>query len=278
MEIEDQAEAFAALGHPLRLAVFRLLARRAPHGVAARAVAEALGVLPQSLTRHLDLLVRAGLADRVRQGRSLLYSLGPDRAGALLDYFHSDCCRGRADIGATLLQGLAARMVREESAITGKRKFRVLFIGTRNAVRSIFAEAILRAATECPIEAWSAGTDPADELPASVVAVLQGAGYVSDGLGPKSVSAFSGPDAPRFDMVITLCDQAANRETPVWPGQPIGAHWAVPDPVQEAALADTLAAVRGRVAALKALPFKSFDRVALQRRLDAIGAGDFIGR
>src|SRR3546814_19796295 len=100
MEHEAFAEALAELGHPTRLSVFRRLARHAPCGVPATEIADALGVAPNTLSPHLDMLTRTGLIGRERRGRSLLYRLDVEGAGALVDYLAGDCCHGRPDVCA----------------------------------------------------------------------------------------------------------------------------------------------------------------------------------
>ncbi len=160
--------------------------------------------------------------------------------------------------------------------------FNVLFICTGNSARSIFAEAILAREGAGNFRAFSAGTRPSSELNPHVITVLQNLGHDVAGLRSKNISEFQQPDVPRMDFVFTVCDRAANEECPSWPGQPISAHWGMPDPVKaqgteaEKAFAfmEAYRTLRHRISAFVALPVASLDRMSLQRRVDAIGRED----
>lgn len=275
MNLGVQAEALAALGHPTRLAVLRLLARRAPGGVPAAELAEAVEVGPSTLSSHLDILARAGLAARQRRGRSILYRLDAAGAGALIEYLAADCCRGRPEVAPPAPRPLAAA---ESSDMAHGRPLEVLFICTGNSARSIFAEALANHLGRGKLRAHSAGSRAASEVDPRALALLRQAGVPTAGLRAKSVAEFQGPGAPAFDFVFTVCDRSANEECPPWPGQPIGAHWGVPDPVkaegakaeQARAFAEAFRALRHRIAAFAALPFETLDRRSLQRRVDEI--------
>ena len=136
------------------------------------------------------------------------------------------------------------------------RKFNVLFICTGNSARSIFAETILSDLAGDRFVAYSAGTKPRSELNPFALAVLEQKGHDVSVLRAKNISEFQGPDAPQFDFVFTVCDQAANEECPAWQGQTISAHWGLPDPVKvegtdaEKSLAfhQTYGALRNRIA------------------------------
>jgi ArsR family transcriptional regulator, arsenate/arsenite/antimonite-responsive transcriptional repressor / arsenate reductase (thioredoxin) len=127
--------------------------------------------------------------------------------------------------------------------------------------------------------AFSAGTRPQSELNPHAIDVLENLGHDVSRLRSKDVSEFQRPDAPRMDFVFTVCDQAANEDCPSWPGQPVSAHWGMPDPakVQGAAAEKSLVfmeayrMLRHRLSAFVALPVASLDRISLQRRLDQIG-------
>ncbi|QYZ70065.1 metalloregulator ArsR/SmtB family transcription factor [Neotabrizicola shimadae] len=273
MEHDSAARAFTMLGHPGRLAVFRLLMRFAPQGVRPTEIAATLGLKPNTLSHHLADLGAAGLVQVERQGRSLLYSVDLERAEALIGYLALDVGRARPDLLAPLL---------------GYRKdpdmldtdFDVLFICSGNSARSIFAEALLRDLGKGKFQAFSAGTRPNTELNPFALEVLKRNGHDISGLRSKHVSEFQRPDAPVMDFVFTVCDTAAAEECPPWPGQPITGHWGLPDPVKatgtdaEKALvfAQTYAALRRRIAAFVELPFASLSRISLQARVDAIGA------
>ncbi len=270
--LDPPAERLAALGHPARLAVFRLLARRAPQGVPASEIAAALGVGASTLSAHLGQLVGAGLICRRRHGRSIHYMLDLGGAGDLVAYLLADCCRGRPDIA----HGALPPEITPPMPATA---FNVLFVCTRNSARSLFAEAILRRDGEGRFNAYSAGTHAYSEPNPRALAVLEANGYPTAGLYAKHVSTFEGADAPRFDFVFTVCDRSANEDCPPWPGQPISAHWGVPDPVAvegteaEKALAFNQAfrMLRQRIRAFIALPMASLGRISLQRHVDDIG-------
>ena len=160
-----------------------------------------------------------------------------------------------------------------------RTKYDVLFICTGNSARSIFAESILRKEAGDRFIAHSAGTLPRSELNPFALAVLQQKGHDVTLLQSKNVGAFMGPDAPVFDFVFTVCDQAANEECPAWSGQPVSAHWGMPDPVKatgtdaEKSLAFQRAygALANRIKLFTALPIASLDRLSLQKAVDQIG-------
>ena len=277
MESSFGTDAFTALGHPGRLAVFRLLARRAPHGVRPGEIIGALGLKPSTLSVHLAMLERAGLIRARRDGKSIYYRIALDEVGALVDFLVNDCCRGRPE----LCVPLAARSL--EPLVEGPdqmpdRVFNVLFICVGNSARSIVAEALLTEIGSGKFTAFSAGTKPYSEMNPFALEVLESNGHDVSVLRAKNVGEFQGADAPPLDFVFTLCDAAANEECPPWPGQPITAHWGMPDPVKatgteaEKALAFkiTYGVLRRRLSAFVALPIGTLDRISLQRRLDDI--------
>jgi protein-tyrosine-phosphatase/DNA-binding transcriptional ArsR family regulator len=274
---DDPSTLFAALGQPHRLAIFRLLARRAPDGVPASEVAEAVGLRPNNASVHLAHLVRAGLIRGRRDGKLIRYSLDLAAAGGLIDYLALDCCRGRPDLCAAAARRLDPM---EGSAMTD-RLYRVLFICSGNSARSIFAEAILNRDGAGRFEAHSAGARPRSELNPHAIAQLQKLGHDVSGLRSKHVSEFQGPDAPHFDFVFTVCDTAANEDCAPWPGQTITGHWGVPDPVAATgteaekafAFAEAYRMLKHRIGAFASLPFDKLDRIAMQKAVDEIAAG-----
>lgn len=158
------------------------------------------------------------------------------------------------------------------------RKYNVLFICTGNSARSIFAECLLRAEGGDRFNAYSAGTKPRSELNPFALDVLQQKGHDTSVLEAKNVSVFQGPDAPQFDFVFTVCNQAANEECPAWTGQPVSAHWGMPDPVKaegtdaQKALAfqQAYGALQNRIKAFTSLSLDSLDRISLQKAVDDI--------
>ena len=273
---DDDAEALSALGHPGRLAVLRLLARRAPHGVRPSEIADALGLKPNTLSVYVTTLTRAGLLTTWREGRSVYYGIELSRIGALIDFLVNDCCRGRPE----LCEPLAARSL-ERLAAGGDpaRRRRVLFVCSGNAARSQFAEAILNRQAGDRFEAYSAGTKPQKRLNPQAIAVLGAHGHATDGLKPKAVSGFQRASAPAMDFVVTVCDQAANEDCPPMPGLPVTAHWSIARPSAVAGDADDKAAafhaaydaIAARIDRFAVLPLDSLGPLALQAELDAIG-------
>jgi arsenate reductase len=280
MESTRQTDALTALGHPGRLAGFRLLARRAPGGVRPGELLEALRIKPSTLSVYLATLERAGLIASRRDGKSILYRIDLDEVGQLIDYLVGDCCRGRPELCLPMPAGPLQRL--NDGKLMTDRPFNVLFICVGNSARSIMAEAILADLGQGKFQAFSAGTRPYSRMNPYALQVLEGLGHDVSGMRAKNVGEFQGPDAPPLDFVFTLCDQAANEECPPWPGQPISAHWGMTDPVRatgteaEKALAfkDTYAVLRRRLAAFVALPIDALDRISLQHRVDEIGQAD----
>jgi len=162
------------------------------------------------------------------------------------------------------------------------QKYKVLFICTGNSARSIFAESILRKEAGDRFEAYSAGTRPRSELNRFALDVLQQKGHDISVLRAKNIAEFQGDGAVKFDFVFTVCNQAANEECPAWTGQPVSAHWGMPDPVKaegtdaqkSLAFHQAYGALRNRIVAFAALPIASLDRISLQRAVDDIGRTD----
>jgi arsenate reductase len=264
----------ATLGHPQRLAIFRLLVRRYPDRLPAGEIAQALGLKASTLSAYLAALMQAGLIMQERAGTSLKYSVDITQMRQTLDYMAFDCCKGRPDIC-----GLVPLYSSRKDDPMPNRTFRVLFICTGNSARSIFAESLLRDLGGDRFAVYSAGTAPYSELNPFALAVLAANGHDTTSLRSKNIAEFQTPDTEPFDFVFTVCDQAANEECPAWPGQPITAHWGLPDPVKaegndaEKSLAfrRTYAALLQRVRAFSNLPVETLDRMALQTAADQIG-------
>lgn len=160
------------------------------------------------------------------------------------------------------------------------RPFNILFLSTGNGARSIMAEAIMNRAGLSRFRAFSCGSSPKPAVEAPALSLLERMNHKIDGLRTKSWDEFVGPEAEDIDFVFTLSDNAAAETFPLWPGQPMSAHWGLPDPaatVGEPALvalafADTYRMLEQRIGIFINLPIVSLDRLALQRRLDRIGA------
>ncbi|MDT8856349.1 ArsR family transcriptional regulator [Paracoccaceae bacterium Fryx2] len=268
----NAANLFATLGHDGRLAVFRLLLRRAPHGVRPGEMTEALGLKPSTLSVYLAALETAGLVTAERQGRAILYRSDLPQTARLVAYLFNDCGRGRAD--------LAPDTPTPEYAMP--RPLNVLFVCSGNSARSIFAEALLRDLGQGRFVAHSAGTRPQSQLNPTALEVLARNGHDIGSLRAKSVAEYQTADSPVLDFVFTVCDAAANEGCAPWPGQPVTAHWGLPDPAlatgtaaeRALAFAQTYAALRRRIIAFTALPFAELEKVALQARVDTIGRTD----
>jgi protein-tyrosine-phosphatase len=159
----------------------------------------------------------------------------------------------------------------------------VLFLCTRNAARSIIAEAILTRLGEGKFKGYSAGTAPKGAIDPHAVKLLEQMHHPVDGLRSKSIDEFSGPDAPSFDFIITLCDKAAGEAMPQWPGHPVTAHWSFPDPSRfengdhnEAEIAtefaETYKDIHTLLSTFVSLPHASLDRLSLESKVDEISA------
>jgi protein-tyrosine-phosphatase len=160
-----------------------------------------------------------------------------------------------------------------------ERTYNVLFLCTGNSARSVIAEAILNKVGTGRFHAYSAGSQPKGKVNPHTLELLRGLGYDTSGFRSKSWNEFTGPAAPQFDFVFTVCDNAAADACPVWPGQPMTGHWGVPDPAEaqgspaEIALAfkDAYRMLNQRIGIFVSLPIASLDRLALDRRLKDIG-------
>lgn len=157
--------------------------------------------------------------------------------------------------------------------------YNALFLCTGNSSRSILAEAILNHKGAPSFRAFSAGSHPAGHVHAGAIRQLESASLPTAGLRSKSWDEFALPDAPHMDFVFTVCDNAAREVCPVWPGQPITAHWGIPDPGtvaittgdEERAFRDAFVTLDRRIGLLLSLPFASLKGLALQKELDEIG-------
>ncbi|MFU8897430.1 MAG: metalloregulator ArsR/SmtB family transcription factor [Roseinatronobacter sp.] len=271
MESVKAASVFAALGHPDRLAVLRLLMRFAPHGQRPTEIAQCLGLKQNTLSHHLRDLAATGLLRVTRDGRSLFYAVNLDMTEALIGYLALDLGRARADLLVPALSPQTGRI--------GDRPLAVLFLCSANSARSIMAEAVLRDLGAGRFKAYSAGITPGPAPHPTTVQVLRQHGHDVSSLHSKPLAQFQRPGAPRLDVVITVCDRAATLDCPPWTGYPLPAHWGLPDPARartdpraapDLAFRQTYAALHHRLQQLVALPFETLDRRSLQTRIDAI--------
>jgi arsenate reductase (thioredoxin) len=159
------------------------------------------------------------------------------------------------------------------------RVFNVLFLCTGNSARSILAESILRKDGGGRFNAWSAGSHPKGRVNLLALKTLEAFEYPAEGFRSKSWEEFGAPDAPVLDFVFTVCDSAAGEACPVWPGQPMTAHWGIEDPAavegttieKERAFAQAFRYLKNRIAVFIALPVRSLDQLSLANRLKEIG-------
>lgn len=157
--------------------------------------------------------------------------------------------------------------------------YNVLFLCTGNSARSILAECVLNRYGEGRFKAFSAGSHPTGRVNPYALELLNNENYPTEGLRSKDWAEFAAPGAPKLDFIFTVCDNAANEVCPVWPGQPVTAHWGLPDPAavegtdvaKRAAFADTMRALIQRINAFTNLPIPSLDALSLRNRLNAIG-------
>jgi protein-tyrosine-phosphatase len=160
-----------------------------------------------------------------------------------------------------------------------EKPYNVLFLCTGNSARSIIAEAILNTTGKGKFRAHSAGSQPRGQVNPNTLRLLHSLGYDTSKFRSKSWTEFAKPGAPSLDFVFTVCDNAAGETCPIWPGQPMTAHWGIPDPAEakgseaEIALAfkDAYRMLHQRIGIFVALPVQSLDRLTLQSKLRDIG-------
>lgn len=157
--------------------------------------------------------------------------------------------------------------------------YNVLFLCTGNSARSILAEALLNHKAKGAFTAYSAGSHPSGRVRPEALKQLELAGIATTGLRSKSWDEFAGPDAPAMSFVFTVCDNAANEVCPFWPGQPMTAHWGVPDPAAvkgtpeeiERAYRDAFSILDRRIGLFLSVPLSTLGSFAIQKEIDSIG-------
>ncbi len=160
------------------------------------------------------------------------------------------------------------------------RPYKLLFLCTGNSARSIMAEALLNRDGGDRFQAYSAGSYPKGDVHPMALKMIAHMGLPTRGYRSKSWDEFAGPNAPQFDMIITVCDDAAGEICPVWPGQPLTAHWGIEDPAavegpdQAQAFLTAMRYLANRINLLLALPVESLDHLVLKQNLNEIGAGE----
>jgi protein-tyrosine-phosphatase len=164
-------------------------------------------------------------------------------------------------------------------SLPSDRVFNVLFLCTHNSARSVLAESILNRSGNGKFRAFSAGSQPRGKINPYAIDLLRNLGYDVSGLRSKSWDEFAAAGAPQMDFVFTVCDNAAQEVCPLWPGQPMTAHWGVPDPStaegteaeKRVAFANAYRMLQRRVDVFTSLPMKSLERLAIQKKIEEIG-------
>lgn len=244
--------------------------------MSAGEIAARLGQAPSTLSFHLSALEQAGLLQSMRQGRHVIYAVRFAGLRALLAFLTETCCNGRPELCGDLSRLLPPDV---EEARTVTPAYNVLFLCTHNSARSIMAEAILAKVGGSKFNAYSAGSEPARRPMPEVVERLKVLGHDVSSLRSKSWNEFTGPDAPRMDFVITLCDTLDGQSCPDFGGKVVTAAWPFPDPakfkgsdVERATNLNALyGMIRRRLEIFVNLPHASLDRIALKKRLDELG-------
>jgi arsenate reductase len=284
MESSEAAAVFAALSVDTRVALLRLLMAAGPNGLPAGDIATRLGLPASTASFHLAALERAGLTQATRHGRQIIHAARIASVRDVLMFLTETCCGGHPELCGDIARLLPPLPEEAHGMIPA---FNVLFLCTRNSARSIMAEALLHSIGGQRFRAYSAGSDPSPQPNPEVIAKLRSLGHDTDRLRSKSWHEFTGPDAPRMDFVITLCDALDGPVCPDFGNLPVTAAWPLPDPmkftgspVERAAMLNELyASLRRRLEIFTSLRFASLDRMAMKARLDEIGAGlpTFIG-
>lgn len=170
-------------------------------------------------------------------------------------------------------------VVNQMETVMPAKMFNVLFLCTGNSARSIMAEAILQREGLGKFNAYSAGSHPKGEIHPYAVDLLKNLNHSTKSLRSKDWNEFAKKDSPKMDFVFTVCDNAAAEVCPVWPGQPMTAHWGLPDPAavegveaeKRLAFADSYRMMKNRISAFVNLPMASLDKLSLQKKLSDIG-------
>ncbi len=247
--------------------MYRLLMRRCPDALPAGEIAQTLNLKPSTTSVYLSALTQAGLITQRRDKTRLLYAINLETARAVVSGLFTDCCGGRPDLCDPNFMFQAE-----------KRQRNVLFLCSGNSARSIMAEAILRDETPGGFKSYSAGRIERSEINPRTFGTLHRYGHDVAGLRSKNFAEFQRADAPKMDFVFTVCDLVANEDCPSWPGNPIGSHWGVPDPVavdggpahQQAAFEHVYQKLKQRIHAFAALPFDAMDASQQQICVDDI--------
>lgn len=275
--------ALGALAQETRLRLFRLLVVAGPTGLTPGSMADSLGASATVLSFHLKELHAAGLVQVQRQGRYQIYRAAITPMNELLSYLTAHCCQGQPCIDTPLLVCAScetSETTKETLTMSDKQVYNVLFICTHNSARSIMAEALLNQLGGGKFRAYSAGSRPSSQVHPQALALLQRHKIPTEGLYSKDWEVFAQPDAPKMDFVLTVCDQAAGEVCPVWPGQPMSAHWGMQDPASvksspdnlDKAFSEVFRVLHRRISLFLSLPLPKLDQLSLQKELRQIGS------
>jgi protein-tyrosine-phosphatase/DNA-binding transcriptional ArsR family regulator len=275
MELVQASAMFDALGQHTRLALLRLLVTTGPSGLPAGEIATRLSMPTSTVSFHLAALERSQLVQSARQSRHIIYSARVAAVQEMIGFLGHMCGKDMPPPTYDLpvpppdadaeLDGMVAA-------------FNVLFLCTKNAARSLMAEAILSRIGGARFNAYSAGNSPADQPMGQVLDVLRKRGHTVEGLHSKSWDSFLRPDAPRMDFVIGLCYTLTSDFQGKFGARAVPALWPLPDPahfngteVQMTQFVTQLyAGLSHRIEAFTSLPFSSLGRGALRARIDAL--------
>lgn len=275
----DAIAALAALAQPWRLETYRLLARYLPYGLPAGDIARLVAVPHNTMSTHLQALEQAALVTSRREGRSIIYAANRARMLQLTAFLLKDCARSPAPFADLLTSAPHPFPARREISMA-HNPANVLILCTGNSARSILAEAILNREGAGRFRAYSAGSQPKGEPNPHALSLLKELGYETASFRSKSWDEFAGPEAPRMDFIVTVCDSAAGEACPYWPGHPLVAHWGITDPAavegtdaeKRAAFMDAYRRLSSRISEFVNLDVDHQDLASLKQRLAEIGA------
>ena len=271
-------DGLGSLAQVTRLAAFRHLIAAHPDSLPAGEIARLCDVPHNTMSTHLGILGQAGLVTVERDGRTMNYRANLAVLRGLVGFLMRDCCQGRPELCGDLSR-LLSTIPNESEQDVMRPAFNVLFLCTHNSARSIMAEAILDKIGRKQFRAYSAGSEPAARPLPEVIERLKVLGHDVGKLRCKSWQEFTGPDAPRMDFVIGLCDTVQGQACPDFGETFINAAWPLPDPAKftgasserTTLLNELYGMIRRRIEVFTSLPFSSLDKMALKARLDEIG-------
>lgn len=282
---------FHALSDLTRLRCLALMHRRGE-----MCVCDLTRILDESqpkISRHLAQLRELGLVQARRSGTWMHYAIAPDLPAwaqqvldAALPAF-AQTARGLADLNVLaaaekmndLDDAIPSCQTFFEDSLMQQPTYNVLFLCTGNSARSIMAEALLNHWGQGKFHAYSAGSHPRGEIHPRTLELLQRLGFPTDNLRSKNWDEFAQAGAPVMDFVFTVCDQAKNEVCPVWPGQPMTAHWGVPDPVaaegdevaKSLAFREAFRVLENRIKLFTSLQLPQLDKLRIKQEIDKIG-------